>query len=361
MSIKGEIYRHLPLDLKISIEIYKKTKNQEQKCIDSTSNKPRIYIIGESDNGNVGDLAISLSQYEFIRKNVGQDIEIIRILYSDFWNYFKWIEKNIIEDDLIIIVGGGNVGDVYIEAEEIRQVVIRKYRQNEIIVFPSTIFYQNTSKNNEIYQKSLKIYNTHKKLFLYAREKYSYEILKKLYPNCKVYLLPDIVFSYPYITENLIREDKILLCLRHDTEGLLNGNQVAKIKEVCKEKCNNVFFTDTFIEDVYAPDDRKRKQIIQEKLIEFSQAKLIITDRLHGMILAYLSKTPCIVLSNYNYKIKGVYEWIKEIEWVIYTDKIEEIDGLVDNLMKKGYIKNSIKLEYRILEEQLDGWVKQWR
>lgn len=26
MSIKGEIYRHLPLDLKISIEIYKKLK-----------------------------------------------------------------------------------------------------------------------------------------------------------------------------------------------------------------------------------------------------------------------------------------------------------------------------------------------
>ena len=56
------------------------------------------------------------------------------------------------------------------------------------------------------------------------------------------------------------------------------------------------FFTDTFIEDIYAPDDKKRKQIIQEKLVEFSQAQLIITDRLHGMILAYLSKTPCIVL-----------------------------------------------------------------
>ncbi len=120
-----------------------------------------------------------------------------------------------------------------------------------------------------------------------------------------------------------------------------------------------MFFTDTFIEDVYAPDDRKRKQIIQEKLIEFSQAKLIITDRLHGMILAYLSKTPCIVLSNYNYKIKGVYEWIKEIEWVIYTDKIEEIDGLVDNLME-NYLpdRKLLQLEYKRLEEQLEEWNK---
>ena len=361
MSIKGEIYRHLPLDLKISIEIYKKTKNEEQKCINNVGNKPKIYIIGESDNGNVGDLAISLSQYEFVREKVGGDIEIIRILYSDFWKYFKWIEKNITEDDLIIIVGGGNIGDVYIEAEEIRQVIIRKYPQNEIIVFPSTIFYQNTSKNNEIYQKSLKIYNTHKKLFLYARERYSYDLLKKFYPHCKVYLLPDIVFSYPYITNNLPRENKILLCLRHDAEGVLSENQINKILDVCKSKCKHVFFTDTFIENVYAPDDSKRKEIIQKKLAEFSQAQLIITDRLHGMILAYLSKTPCIVLSNYNYKIEGVYEWIKEIEWVVYTDKIEKIDSLTDELMGKTFIKDSKKLEYKTLEKQLDSWVKQWR
>ena len=122
-----------------------------------------------------------------------------------------------------------------------------------------------------------------------------------------------------------------------------------------------MFFTDTFIENVYAPDDSKRKEIIQKKLAEFSQAQLIITDRLHGMILAYLSKTPCIVLSNYNYKIEGVYEWIKEIEWVVYTDKIEKIDSLTDELMGKTFIKDSKKLEYKTLEKQLDSWVKQWR
>lgn len=361
MSIKGIIYKYLPLNLKIDIAISKKIKSEEQVHIDSVSDKPKIYIIGESDNGNVGDLAISLSQYEFVRKKVDQDIEVIRILYSDFWKYFKWIRENIIEDDLIIIVGGGNIGDVYIEAEEIRQIVIKKFPKNEIIVFPSTIFYQNMLKNNEVYQKSLKIYNAHKKLFLYAREKYSYEILKKNYPNCKIYLLPDIVFSYPYISDNLPRENKILLCLRHDTEGLLKENEIKKITEVCKAKCNNVFFTDTFIENVYAPDDSKRKEIIQKKLAEFSQAQLVITDRLHGMILAYLSKTPCIVLSNYNYKIKGVYEWIKEIEWVVYTDKIEEIDGLVEGLMKTPFDRKLIQLNYKILGKQLENWNKRWR
>lgn len=170
--------------------------------------------------------------------------------------------KNITEDDLIIIVGGGNIGDVYIEAEEIRQVIIRKYPQNEIIVFPSTIFYQNTSKNNEIYQKVWK-YIIHIKIIFVCTWKILLWSVKKFYPHCKVYLLPDIVFSYPYITNNLPRENKILLCLRHDAEGVLSENQINKILDVCKAKCKNVFFTDTFIENVYAPDDSKRKEIIQ--------------------------------------------------------------------------------------------------
>ena len=110
------------------------------------------------------------------------------------------------------------------------------------LLFSINDIYQNTSKNNEIYQKSLKIYNTHKKLFLYARERYSYDLLKKFYPHCKVYLLPDIVFSYPYITNNLPRENKILLCLRHDAEGVLSENQINKILDVCKAKMQKLCF-----------------------------------------------------------------------------------------------------------------------
>ena len=41
--------------------------------------------------------------------------------------------------------------------------------------------------------------------------------------------------------------------------------------EVCEEKCNNVFFTDTFIENVYAPVDKKREANYSRKLVEFSQ------------------------------------------------------------------------------------------
>ena len=42
---------------------------------------------------------------------------------------------------------------------------------------------------------------------------------------------------------------------------------------------------------------------------------------------------------------------------MIYTDKIEEIDGLVDNLME-NYLpdRKLLQLEYKRLEEQLEEW-----
>lgn len=41
------------------------------------------------------------------------------------------------------------------------------------------------------------------------------------------------------------------------------------------------------------------------KYIKFRECELVITDRIHGMIFAAITGTPCIALSNY--KIKGTY------------------------------------------------------
>ena len=57
---------------------------------------------------------------------------------------------------------------------------------------------------------------------------------------------------------------------------------------------------------------------------EFCDAKLVITDRLHGMIFAAISETPCIVFSNYNHKVGGTYEWIKQLPYIRYVENMGE-------------------------------------
>ena len=44
---------------------------------------------------------------------------------------------------------------------------------------------------------------------------------------------------------------------------------------------------------------------IEEMLKKYRKCQLVITDRLHGMIFAAITSTPCIALGNYNHKIKS--------------------------------------------------------
>ncbi|MFQ6836286.1 MAG: polysaccharide pyruvyl transferase family protein [Thomasclavelia spiroformis] len=358
MNIKGKIYNKMPLNLKIKLDIKSKVKNIDQKEIIFCNKNPRVFIIGESDNGNIGDLAITRAHYQMIKKNVNENTQIIRILYSNFWEYFNFLKKNIRSCDLITIPGGGNIGDVYIEAESIRQIIINEFKNNEIIIFPSTIFFSDKSSTNELYKRSLKIYNSHRNLTIYAREKYSFDILRSLYSNAKIHLVPDIVFKYKFNNKEIKRENKVLLCLRNDTEKKITSEETQALLKTCDQKFLKTIHTDTFIENVYAVEDSYRDLIINKKLKEFSTAKLIITDRLHGMVLSYITKTPCIVFANYNYKIKGVYKWIEKDENIFFADDVEKAIEKINNFCEKNeYIFNvNLQFDYKILEKQIINW-----
>ena len=49
-------------------------------------------------------------------------------------------------------------------------------------------------------------------------------------------------------------------------------------------------------------------------LKKFAKAKIVVTDRLHGMIFTIITNTPCIAINNLSGKVKGVYDTLSDIE-----------------------------------------------
>lgn len=43
-----------------------------------------------------------------------------------------------------------------------------------------------------------------------------------------------------------------------------------------------------------------RKEALSDLFDQFRSLQLIVTDRLHGMIFAAITSTPCIVFGNFN-------------------------------------------------------------
>lgn len=291
--------------------------------------KDPIYIFGTPNHGNLGDQAILESEIKFFR-DLGFK-KVIPIEMSFAKDNISFLKKYV-GDNPIYISGGGNFGTLWPVCEEMLRNTILNFPNNKIVVFPNTFYFD--EKEPEELEKSKKIYSEHKNLFICCREVYSYEFMKKNFKDCLIYLIPDIVLYNNVKDSNIKRKNQVLMCLRNDKEKISNDYNL--ILNYSKRNKFSIKYTDTVLRERILPFMRKRKLL--KKLKEFYESKLVITDRLHGMVFAYLTKTPCVTFRNCNYKIVGLYEWIKESNYIIFYDNninTKQIDSII-NIEKKS-------------------------
>ena len=134
---------------------------------------------------------------------------------------------------------------------------------------------------------------------------------------------------------------------RKDVEKILTEEQFEKINEAVSKYYEDKIITDTHLGDIQIYCDIREKTV-EDKLNEFRHAKLVVTDRLHGMIFAAITSTPCIVLGNYNHKIESSYDWLKEqgyIKFVKNVDEIEEKIKAIKNNNKKYCYNNEFAIK----------------
>ena len=229
--------------------------------------------------------------------------------------------------------GGGYLGTLWINEEKMFRKVLMNFMDNKIITFPQTIFFDNNEEGREELLKSKEIYQKHKKLKFFLREKYSYNFMKENFPICNIYLVPDIVLYLDAKEYNYKREG-VLFCMRNDKEKVNDFKDEIE-NFVNAKKINKIDSTDTVISKRLYKFNREK--YVYDKIKQFAKYKVVVTDRLHGMIFALLSKTPCLVFQNKSPKILGVYEWIKDVEYIKlctkddYRENLEYLLNYVDN------------------------------
>lgn len=293
----------------------------------------KAYVIGTPDYTNLGDSAITLAQLRFIEKLGIQSKRVKEITLYEYHNYVKFLRKFISANALICGVGGGNMGNQWPAEEYFRYELIDDFPYNPFIVFPQTIHFTDAESSPYDKKRSVDYYNQKTDLTLVARETISYEIMCNLYPDTKVLLTPDIVLSADMSVFGVLPQKRngVLLCMRSDIEKSLSEKDCRKI-EVFLEK-NNLDYVKT---DMYSGIDvtkENRAQLVKNKMEEFAKSELVITDRLHGMVFAAITGTPCIVFSNYNHKVKGTYEWIRHIPYIRYIDSVDDVEKCLIELM----------------------------
>ncbi len=312
-------------------------KNSKRLYLDAKSEltrskgSRRLIVFQTPVHSNIGDHAIALAQFSFLNKKC-PDFEIIEVNQLIQNDIIKNCRELFNDNDIITLIGGGNFGNQYITEENLRRNVIDNFPSNKIIVFPQTVYYTNDKGGSYELSISQSIFSKHKNLTFDAREKVSYDLMKDYFPQNRIILTPDIVLSYQTnITNN---REGALVVFRDDEEAVITEvNRNLLISKLDRLFPREVRRTDMHVKGrkrVYTPEFRD--EVVSEKFKEFAASKIAITDRLHGMVFALLTGTPCVVLSNYNQKVSGTYEWIKNYPFIKFVNSVEEAIIAIDEL-----------------------------
>lgn len=239
----------------------------------------KVVLMGVPHHNNLGDNAIALAEKEFI-KDFFPEYDYYEISEETIDKCVYKVIDYIAKDSLIFLHGGGNFGDEYLYVEEGRRKVI------------------------------------------------------ELFPDNKVIQTPDIV-TYLNKSDNETKREGLLFMLRNDVERVTTDEQTEYLEKIAEKYFSKIDYKDIARGAPILAKDREQK--LDEMFSRCRHAQLIITDRLHGMIFAAITSTPCIALKSYNHKITSSKDNFKHLEYIRYIEDVKDVEEQIKYLLNTKF------------------------
>ncbi len=276
-------------------------------------------------HGNVGDLLIMHGTLAFFRKQ-GLKPKLIA-------PYFAYDAGWIAPEDVIVFHGGGNFGDLYPYFQELRERIVQSHPENRIIVLPQSLHFSTPEKMAQ----SAEVFRTHADVHLCVRDQVSFVMAQEFTDH--VYLLPDMAHQlHPMRGHAMQAGAGSLHISRVDDESSDHKRMLHAVSDTITDwpqfvgareaqinlfrRAIGAFFrrglgrqANRILVPVWIAYSGR---LIADAARLFAQHELIVTDRLHGHILACLMSRKNIVLDNsYGKNSRYVEAWTLNSELVM--------------------------------------------
>ncbi|HEY9651689.1 MAG TPA: polysaccharide pyruvyl transferase family protein [Coleofasciculaceae cyanobacterium] len=330
-------------------------------------------LLSYPNHYNIGDHLIWLGTIFYLVDTLG-----VQIKYASSIESFSGEEmEKRIGTAPILLLGGGNLGDLWSYYQSFYEKIISKYRQQPIIILPQSIRFNNPER----LEKAKKIFNQHPNLILFVRENQSYEFSQKHFYNCAVVKAPDMALHLVNKIGKLPFEPKpqdttLYLC-RKDGElnpsssptaidlpnlviedwtsyrykGAPKANSIQGMTCLLREGWEQGtvlpmewlsrqvwqhFHPDVLkFNNLYNPSSHQKSwNFIHNGVYQFKQHRLIITNRLHGHILGIILKIPHVFLANSYHKNQSFYKtWTYQIPFCQFIQDASQVKHAAQELL----------------------------
>lgn len=302
---------------------------------------------------NIGDQAIALAEQRML---ISLGVKYCEVT-DDMLGILK--EKNalgIFNGNPVLFHGGGYLGTLWFNEEELVRELIAGNPDSPMLFMPNTLYFDDDRDGLSELQKSAESYGSNKKLKIYAREKKSHDMLIKM--GVSAGIAPDSVMSLKAddVTAN---RSGCLLLLRSDCEKTRTYDDDKKLlKALGSVFGDNITRSDTVVYHMISVAQREAE--VNDFLSKVRGSELVVTDRLHGMVLSAVTGTPCIVLNSRSHKVRCSYEWLKDLDYIRFCDEPDRIAEIYDDMPHGGQVYDNSRLSdlYSELKEDILRLVK---
>jgi exopolysaccharide biosynthesis predicted pyruvyltransferase EpsI len=308
---------------------------------------------------NSGDSAIWLGELAFLRRNRN------RVVYlCDPWSYSPREAERRMGNAMILIHGGGNFGDIYLENQALRERAAADFPDRRIVQFPQTLWFS----SNEASERAGGVFRRHPDFTLMVRDSRSREFAEDVLGMSAV-LCPDMAFALGPLDRSSAPAKEVVWLGRTDLESTgpaIPMDPQVEVRDWLDYERPDVTprialrsalqraagSTRTSLANYRG---RFREALPQGMLLHklhargrlahgcdlLSRGRVVVTDRLHGHILSVLLGIPNVLIDNSYGKNQSFYAtWTHDLDLVRWAkpgdDPLQLARSLVPGLAVGG-------------------------
>lgn len=286
---------------------------------------------------NVGDSAIWLGERAALRR-AG-----VRVVAScDKHVYTRGRFARALDDQPILIHGGGNFGDLYPGHHRLRERLLEDFADRPIVQLPQSIHFSSP----KALDRTRSLISRHGRVTLMVRDRHSETVAREQF-EATVVFVPDAAFALGGLPRPCVARQDIVWLARTDKEQATQPPapsidwlaRPADLRSRSQLRALEILLAVTSGPAAhrgrgFAPNpanayDRHARWNVARGLRLLAQGQVVVTDRLHAHILCVLMDLPHVVMADRHGKVRHYWEaWTSaaaHAHWAQDAGEAEEI------------------------------------
>ena len=292
---------------------------------------PRVALVDFPDYTNVGDSLIWLGSLKALEL-LGVEAPVY---VASQRNYRRDEMARAVGDGVICIQGGGNLGDLWPAHQEFREQVIRDFPANRIIQLPQSVEFSSP----QALDRARRVFGAHRDLTILVRTERSFARAEVF--GVPTQLCPDLGLAMGVLDRPLAPTHDAVLLARtdHESQGLPLDILPAWVKRVdwvgepgglALTLMARLYQRPKLWRAVTGSSRHLLMRSAARRRLQYgvdllASGRVVITDRLHGHVLAMLLGIPHCVMDSQFGKVRALWDtWTHEVPDATWCDTLSE-------------------------------------